>query len=110
MPLGTVSGLQSQIDKLQVGTSPRFTAITASTKVRDGAGICIGVQLGIAAAAGGTVQMFDGDPAGAGVAISPIYDATKGPIMLWLYQSFAQSLYIKIAVAVTDCSVITAGI
>lgn len=96
-------------DALTFGQSPRFTAITTGTKVRDGVGVCVGLTLGIAAGAGGTVQLFDGDPTGAGVAISPIFDATKGPGTFWIYQDYKNSLYIKIAVAVTDCLVITGG-
>jgi hypothetical protein len=97
-------------DAISYGQSPRFTAITTSTKVRDGKGILAGITLGIAAGAGGTVQLFDGDPNGAGTAISPVFDATKGPGTFWIYQDYINSLYIRIAVAVTDCVVITAGV
>ena len=96
-------------DGIQLGMAPRFTAITTSTKVRDGVGICVALTMGIAAGAGGTIQLFDGDPNGTGVAISPLFDATKGPGTFWIYQDFKNGLFIRIAVAVTDCVVITGG-
>lgn len=111
------SGQQAQIDKLIVGYSPRFTAIQAATLVRAGVGILVAVTLGIAAAAGSTVALFDGNGGAGASQISPTIDATKGPITLWIYQAFGQTinvttqgLFLTIAAAVTDCNIVTAGI
>jgi hypothetical protein len=116
MAMANPSGQVSQIDKLVVGFSPRFTAVAAGTLVRAGVGILVAVTLGIAAAAGGTVALFDGN-GGAPAQISPTIDATKGPITLWIYQAFGQTvgvttqgLYITVATAVTDAIIVTAGI
>lgn len=120
-PVGVVamanpSGQQAQADKIQLGFSPRFTAVGGPTVVRAGVGILVAVTLGIAAAAGSTTQLFDGT-GGAPAQISPTIDNTKGPITLWIFQAFGQTvgvttqgLYITIATAVTDAIIITAGI
>lgn len=116
MAMANPSGQVSQADKIQLGQSPRFTAIGGPTLVRAFAGILVAVTLGIAAAAGGTIALFDGN-GGAPAQISPTIDATKGPITLWIFQAFGQTvgvtnqgLYVTIATAVTDAIIITAGI
>lgn len=99
------SGAQVQIDKIQVGYSPRFTAITAGTLVRKGSGILVAVT--ITGAAQALIDLWDG-PVGTGQNIfhGPI---TLGPGTYWLYQSYANDLNIVIATAVTDLVVITGG-
>jgi hypothetical protein len=100
------SGQQSQVDKVQIGTSPRFTAITAGALVRAGVGICRYVT--ITGAAGAVIDLWDG-AVGTGQLIwhAP---ATLGPGTYWIEQSFANGLNIVIATAVTDLIVATGGI
>lgn len=100
------SAQQAQIDKIQVGYSPRFTAITAGTLVRKGAGMVLCIT--ITAAAGAVVDLWDG-PVGTGTNIWH-QPATLGPGTYWLYQSFANDLNIVVATAVTDQLIVTAGI
>lgn len=101
-----LTGRQIQIDKIQVGYSPRFTAITAGTLVRKGEGIVVGVI--ITAAAGAVVDLWDG-PVGTGQQLwhEP---ATLPPGYYPLYASFVNDLNIVIATAVTDLLVVTGGI
>jgi hypothetical protein len=103
-----VSGQQSQIDKLQVGLSPRFTAVNAGALVRAGVGILIAVTLTAAAAA--NTQLWDG--AVGGGTSNQLFNGptTLGPGTYWLYAAFSQGLNYVIATAVTDMVVITAGI
>lgn len=99
------SAAQVQIDKIQVGSSPRFTAQTAGTLVRAGVGILVAVT--ITGAAGALIDFWDG-PVGSGTNIfhGPV---TLGPGTYWVYQSFANGLNIVIATAATDLVVITGG-
>jgi hypothetical protein len=101
-----LTGQQSQIDKLQVGFSPRFTAVNAGALVRKGVGVAIAVTLTAAAAA--NTQLWDG-AVGTG---NQLFNGptTLGPGTYWLYAAFANDLNYVIATAVTDMVVITAGI
>lgn len=101
-----LTGRQIQIDKIQVGYSPRFTAITAGTLVRKGEGIVTGIL--ITAPAGAVIDLWDG-PVGTGQQILHV-PATLGPGYYPVYQSFANDLNIVIATAVTDILVETGGI
>lgn len=105
---GADSGLQVQINKIQVGTSPRFTAIAADTLVRAGAGILVGVT--ITAAAGAVIELWDGVVGGANSQLLWRCPATLGPGTYWCYKAFKQDLRIGVATAVTDILVMTGGI
>lgn len=101
-----LTGQQSQIDKIQVGFSPRFTAITAGALARKGVGLLIAVTL--TAAAGANTQLWDGT-VGSG---NQLFNGptTLGPGTYWVYAAFANDLNYVIATAVTDMVVITGGI
>lgn len=103
-----LTGQTSQIDKLQVGFSPRFTAINAGALVRAGVGIVLFVT--ITAAAGALITLWDG--AVGGGTSNQLFNGptTLGPGTYWLYAAFGQSLNYSIATAVTDMVVATAGI
>jgi hypothetical protein len=103
-----LTGQTSQIDKLQVGFSPRFTAINAGALVRKGVGIAIAVTL--TAAAGANTQLWDNTVGGG--SSNQLFNGptTLGPGTYWLYAAFANDLNYVIATAVTDMVVITAGI
>lgn len=105
---GADSGLQSQIDKIQVGTSPRFTAIAADTLVRSGSGIVVAVT--ITAPAGAVIDLWDGAVGGGNSQLLFHIPATLGPGTYWVYKAFKQDLHIAVATAVTDILVITGGI
>lgn len=104
---GVDSGQQVQIDKIQVGTSPRFTAIAADTLVRAGAGILVAVT--VTAAAGAVVELWDGAVGGANSQLLFRFPATLGPGTYWIYKAFKQDLRIGVATATTDIVVITGG-
>jgi hypothetical protein len=105
---GADSGLQVQIDKIQVGTSPRFTAITGDILVRADAGIILGVT--ITAPAGAVIDLWDGAVGGGTSQLLFHIPATLGPGTYWVYKAFNKGLHIQIATAVTDILVMTGGI
>lgn len=103
MPL---SKKQVQIDKIQVGFSPRFTGIQADTTVRDGEGILTHVT--ITGAAGAVIDFFDG-PAASAITIAH-FPATTGPGTYTVNQTFANGLHMSIATSATDMIVGTGGL
>jgi hypothetical protein len=105
---GADSGLQVQINKIQVGTSPRFTAIVADAIVRADAGIIVAVT--ITGAAGAVIDLWDGAVGGGSSQLLFHIPATLGPGTYWVYKAFNKGLHIAIATAVTDILVITGGI
>lgn len=97
-------------DGIQLGQSPRFTAITADSPVRGSTGDKgILVAITITAPAGANIQLWDG-PVGSGSSTLLFnVPTTLGPGTYWIYQDFKNGLHILIATAVTDCVVITGG-
>lgn len=98
-------GRPIRADGIQIGTSPRFTAITADTVVRRGDGIFRAIT--ITGAAGGVIDIWEGT-VGTGTQLMHI-PATTGPGTYWADQSFSGDLHIVIATAVTDLLVLTGG-
>lgn len=94
-------------DAITYGQSPRVAAITAGALVRKGAGICVGITIGVPAGAGGTIALWDG-PVGTGTNIFNLKaDSPAG--FYPVYQDFKADLNVVVAVAAGDVVIVTGG-
>jgi len=99
-------GRPIRADGVQIGTSPRFTAITADTVVRKGDGLLRFVTITVVGA--GVIDLWEG-AVGTGTQLAH-FPANMPAGTYWFDQSFSGDLHIVIATAVTDLVVGTGGL